>query len=184
MQLLIHSAFTNSILNCLLMSPRALSNSWLFWSSIQQILKYWQSQSYLMTDGQTDPVSGHYWDPRPIFLSLPWKLSSGIGSFLVWGALSDVRWVCNLRVQVLLCLAMAVTLRSKSCRTWDHIWLFHLRLGSLFDISYDSQDCSGTSLLHITPEYWMGTRACLNAEKEITSFPTRNLTIILYLPCL
>jgi hypothetical protein len=39
--------------------------------------------------------------------------------------------ICNLLVHVLLGLANAVTLRSKSCRTSDHISLSHLRLGSL-----------------------------------------------------
>jgi hypothetical protein len=37
-------------------------------------------------------------------------------------------WVCNLLVQLLLVLARAVTLGSKSRRTRDHILLSHLRL--------------------------------------------------------
>jgi hypothetical protein len=37
-------------------------------------------------------------------------------------------WVCNLLVQLLLGLARAVTLGSKSRRTRDHILLSHLRL--------------------------------------------------------
>jgi hypothetical protein len=37
-------------------------------------------------------------------------------------------WVCNLLVQLLLGLARAVTLGSKSRRTRDHIFLSHLRL--------------------------------------------------------
>jgi hypothetical protein len=37
-------------------------------------------------------------------------------------------WVCNLLVQLLLGLARAVTLGSKSRRTHDHILLSHLRL--------------------------------------------------------
>jgi hypothetical protein len=44
------------------------------------------------------------------------------------GALSDERTVCNLLVQLLLGLARAVTLWSKSHRTHDHILLSHLRL--------------------------------------------------------
>jgi hypothetical protein len=47
--------------------------------------------------------------------------------------------VSNLLVQLLLDLASAVTLGSKSSRTWDHILLVHLRLGSLSVASYDSQ---------------------------------------------
>jgi hypothetical protein len=40
-------------------------------------------------------------------------------------------WVCNLLVQLLLGLARAVTLVSKSRRTHDHILLSHLRLSQL-----------------------------------------------------
>jgi hypothetical protein len=47
--------------------------------------------------------------------------------------------VCNLHAQVLLGLASAVTLRPKSCRTCDQIFLSHLRLVSLSVTSYDSQ---------------------------------------------
>jgi hypothetical protein len=55
------------------------------------------------------------------------------------GASSLMRgWVCNLLVQ------SAVTLRSKSHRTHDHIFLSHLRLlGPLFVTSYDSQGYGG-----------------------------------------
>jgi hypothetical protein len=46
----------------------------------------------------------------------------------MWGTLSDKRiWVCNLLIQLLLGLARAVTLGSKSHRTRDHILLSHLR---------------------------------------------------------
>jgi hypothetical protein len=52
--------------------------------------------------------------------------------------------VCNLLVQ------FAVTLRSKSHRTHDHILLSHLRLlGSLFVASYDSQDYGGGILTRL-----------------------------------
>jgi hypothetical protein len=49
-----------------------------------------------------------------------------------YGAPSLTRgWVCNLLVQLLLGLARAVTLGSKSRRTHDHILLSHLRLPQL-----------------------------------------------------
>jgi hypothetical protein len=51
--------------------------------------------------------------------------------------------VCNLSVQLLQGLAIAVTARSKYRRTRDHILLFHLRLGSLSVASYNSQGCNG-----------------------------------------
>jgi hypothetical protein len=47
-------------------------------------------QSYLTTDGQSASLSWYQptiWDPRPIFLSFPRKLSKDF--FLVWDALSD-----------------------------------------------------------------------------------------------
>jgi hypothetical protein len=47
--------------------------------------------------------------------------------------------VCNLPVQLLLGIASAVTLGSKSRRTRDHILLSHLRLDSLSVASYVSQ---------------------------------------------
>jgi hypothetical protein len=50
--------------------------------------------------------------------------------------------VCNLIVLVLLCLTSFVTLGSKSRRSWDHILLSHLRLGSL-SVAPDSHDYSG-----------------------------------------
>jgi hypothetical protein len=57
--------------------------------------------------------------------------------------------VCNLSVQLLLGIARIVTLRSKYHRSCDHILLSHLRLGSLFVASYDSQGCGGGILTHI-----------------------------------
>jgi hypothetical protein len=61
-----------------------------------------------------------------IFLSLLWLRVS-------WcGAPSLTRgWVCNLLVQLLLGLARAVTLGSKSRKTHNHILLSHLRLPQL-----------------------------------------------------
>jgi hypothetical protein len=57
--------------------------------------------------------------------------------------------VCNLFVLLLLGLASAVTLGSKSFRTYDHIFLSHLRLSSLFVVSYDSlcADCANWSCM-------------------------------------
>jgi hypothetical protein len=45
--------------------------------------------------------------------------------FLMWGALSDERKVCNLLVQLLLGLVRTVTLGSKSFRTHEYILLSH-----------------------------------------------------------
>jgi hypothetical protein len=66
-------------------------------------------------------------NPLPIFLSRSRKLSSDIAIFVVWGAFSGGRYGSNLPVQVLLGLASAVTLGSKSPRTRGHISLPRLR---------------------------------------------------------
>jgi hypothetical protein len=78
-------------------------------------------------------------------------------------------WVCNLLVHLLLGLARAFTLGSKSRRTHDHILLSHMRLqvpifisprnrvaqlyprvlGSLFVASYDSQGYGGGILTRL-----------------------------------
>jgi hypothetical protein len=71
-------------------------------------------------------------------------------------------WVCNLLVQLLLGLARAVTLGSKSRRTHDHILQSHLRLpqeqgdpvippgtGFPFITSYDSQRYGGGILTRL-----------------------------------
>jgi hypothetical protein len=53
-----------------------------------------QSQSYLMTDSQFPKLSEcqtSILDPRPIFLSPPWKISSDICIYFIWSALSDTR---------------------------------------------------------------------------------------------
>jgi hypothetical protein len=47
--------------------------------------------------------------------------------FLMFGTSLTRGWVCNLLVQLLLGLARALALRSKSCRTHDYILLSHLR---------------------------------------------------------
>jgi hypothetical protein len=67
-----------------------------------------------------------------------------------WEAPSLTRGrVCNLFVQLLLALASAVTLGSKSRRTRDHISLSHWRLGSLSVACYDSQDYGGGILTRV-----------------------------------
>jgi hypothetical protein len=46
-----------------------------------------------------------------------------------------IGWVCNLFVQLHLGLARKVTFGSKSHRTHDHIWLSHLRLPDLGQVT-------------------------------------------------
>jgi hypothetical protein len=51
-------------------------------------------QCYLTNDGQSASLSWYeatLWDPQPVFLSPPQKLTTYICGFLVWGALSDER---------------------------------------------------------------------------------------------
>jgi hypothetical protein len=95
---------------------------------------------------------------QPVYLgaSLYVQMISVWQLWVSWcGAPSLTRgWVCNLLVQLLLGLARAVTLWSKSRRTHEHILLSHLRLlqpgvpgwpsypqamGFLFIASYESQ---------------------------------------------
>jgi hypothetical protein len=77
--------------------------------------------------GQSVLVSGSHLETMTRFFCL----SDDCG-FLDVGALSLTRgWVCNLLVQLLLGLARAVTLGSKSRRNHDHILLSHLRLPQL-----------------------------------------------------
>jgi hypothetical protein len=59
--------------------------------------------------------------------------------------------VYNISVPLLLGLASAVTRRSKSRRTYDHVLLSHLRLGSLSVASYDSQGYGG-GILTLHPD--------------------------------
>jgi hypothetical protein len=57
-----------------------------------------------------------------------------IAGFFMWGTLSDERTGLQFTVQLLLGLARAVTLGSKSRRTHDHILLSHLRLQGQFHV--------------------------------------------------
>jgi hypothetical protein len=74
--------------------------------------------------GQPVLVPGSHLVPMTRFLFSVWQLRNS------WCQTSSLTrgWVCNFLVQLLLGLARAVTLGSKSRRTHDHILLFHLRL--------------------------------------------------------
>jgi hypothetical protein len=75
--------------------------------------------------GQSVLVSGAHLEPMTSFsFSLKFPLDSCyfVAPFLMGG------WICKLLVQLLLGLARAVTLGSKSRRTHGHILLSHLRL--------------------------------------------------------
>jgi hypothetical protein len=60
--------------------------------------------------------------------------------------------VCNLLLQVVLGLASAVSLGSKSSRTRHRILLFHLRMGPLSVASYESQGYDGGTLTGLHTE--------------------------------
>jgi hypothetical protein len=71
-------------------------------------------------------------------------LTTCICGFSSCGEPSLTRWrSCNLLVQLLRDLASVVTLRLRFPRTRDLILLSHLRLGSFFVASYDSQGYGG-----------------------------------------
>jgi hypothetical protein len=106
-------------------------NLWLLnWRSVQQILKYCQSQSqsYITTDGQSASLSWcqpPIWDPRPIFL-LHSLIISGQLRVCWYGAPSLTRGrACSF--QLLLGLASGVFLGRESRRTNDHILLSRYR---------------------------------------------------------
>jgi hypothetical protein len=101
------------------------------------------SQIYLTSDIQSASLTWYQVsisDTRPIFQSLPRKLSTEICGILVWAPSLMRGRVCNLLVPLLLCLATTVTLGSKSRRKFYLILPSHLRLGSLF---VDSQGYGG-----------------------------------------
>jgi hypothetical protein len=64
------------------------------------------------------------WCRAPIWSRWPdlYFMSDNVG-VLMWGVLSNERWVCNLLVQLLLGLVRPITLGSKSGRTHNHILL-------------------------------------------------------------
>jgi hypothetical protein len=101
-------------------------------------------------------------------------MSLTIAGFLIWSTHLTRGWVCNLLVQLLLGLARSVTFVSKSHRTqtifycliWDSpnlegqvpvfisprnrvAQLYPRALGSIFVVSYDSQDCGGGILTRL-----------------------------------
>jgi hypothetical protein len=78
----------------------------------------------LQSVGQSVLVSGTHLEPMTRFILSLWRLR-----VFLYGAPSLTRgWVCNLLVRLLLGIARAVTLGSKSRRTHGHILLSHLRL--------------------------------------------------------
>jgi hypothetical protein len=64
------------------------------------------------------------------------------------------RRVCNLLVQLILVLARAVTLGSKSRRTHDHILLYHLRLPHTWRARSPYLYPPGTGWPSNTPGHW------------------------------
>jgi hypothetical protein len=80
------------------------------------------------------------------FYSLQRKLSTDI---CVSFNMEQPLWWEDGSAQLLVDLASTVTLRSKSCRTLDHIVLSHLRLGSLFIASYNSNCYDGCILTRL-----------------------------------
>jgi hypothetical protein len=94
------------------------------------ILELNWSWSKFTTDSQSASMSwcqAPIWDLWPIFLS-PWNFLQTDACLLFCSALSDERMGLQFTVQLLLGLARAVTLGSKSRRTHGHILLSHLRI--------------------------------------------------------
>jgi hypothetical protein len=81
--------------------------------------------------GQPVSVSGSHLEPMTRFLFPVWRL------WVSWYGAPSLRrgWVCNLFVQLLLGLARAATLGSKSHGPHDHNLLFHLRLLQLSPVT-------------------------------------------------
>jgi hypothetical protein len=106
------------------------------------------SGSYFATDRQPARPS---WYRAPI--RRPWPHSNYYWTFpgvFLWARSLTRGQACNLSVQLLLGLASAVTLWSKSRRTRDYILLSHLSPGSLLVATYDLQGYGGgiLSCLH------------------------------------
>jgi hypothetical protein len=83
---------------------------------------------------------------RPIFLPLHGDIFGRLCLFCYGTPSLTRRPVCNLLTPVLLGLARAVTLGSKSHSTWDHILLPYLKLGFLSVASSHSQGSYGSIL--------------------------------------
>jgi hypothetical protein len=137
---------------------------------LEALLRKLELIYYRQSVGQSALVSGSHLDPITRFLFFVWRL------WISWYVAPSLTkgLVCDLLVQLLLCLARAVTLGSKSRRTYDHILLPHLRLpkpggprpriyspqeqgvpdippalGSLSVASYDSQGYGGSILTRL-----------------------------------
>jgi hypothetical protein len=81
-----------------------------------------ESESYIMTDGQSVSLS---WNKAPVWgLGPDFYYCQTVAGFLMWGALTKGR-VC--RLQLLLVLASAVILGSKSRGARDNILLSQIR---------------------------------------------------------
>jgi hypothetical protein len=106
---------------------------------------YWltsQSPSHLATDGQSTSLFLYQttnWDPRPIFISLLWKICSDICEFLLVVRSLTRGLVWNLSAHLLRDLASAVSPRTQSHRASNHNLLSHLRLTSLRVAFFNSQ---------------------------------------------
>jgi hypothetical protein len=117
---------------------------WFSQKSKSKLVYDWRSigQSVLVSGDRLRPVFNFYFSSvETFFRCLP---------FLV-GTLSDERICLQFIRTVLLGLASAVTLGSKSPGTRDPILLFRLRLSSLSVASYDSQGYGGGMLTHFAP---------------------------------
>jgi hypothetical protein len=106
-------------------------DSWLYFCLLppEELIAYFQSY---FTTGGLPPISSSWRqkprDPRPEILFSNWTLAAMVLMLTRW-------WVC--RLQLLLVLASAVTLRSEFHGTHDHILLSHIR---------DSPDLQGCIL--------------------------------------
>jgi hypothetical protein len=120
--------------------------------------------------GQSLLVSGSHLEPITRFLFSVWRLR------VSWsGAPSLTRgWVCNLVVQLLLGLAWAVTLRSKSRATHGHILVSHLRLpqpgGIDPRIIYIPQEQDGPV---IPPGHWVSF--CVSISRKAQLIPRKKI---------
>jgi hypothetical protein len=109
-----------------------------------------QSQSYLMTDGQSASLSWYQstiWDPRPIFHFLPRKLYTDVCGFLVWGRPFWQEGRCVLYSYKCYWALPEQSLSGSSSAELET--LPHLKLGSLSVASYNLQGYGGNILTHL-----------------------------------
>jgi hypothetical protein len=96
------------------------------------------------------------WNPRPISLYLHRNYLPVFAGFLFYGPSLTRARVCNLLVQLLLRLVSAVTVRSKSRRTWDHLLLTpSFESGFAFVARCDSQGYGGGIATHLHADFYM-----------------------------